>query len=275
MRHLILVIIFPFQFLNAQNDTTFLQSPLFENEIISNSQFELVNKKLGFELINFYSEGCDNLPGEGINRLADRIKTIEYLGDSIKITIAKKEICCLKFRVGIQVKQTDTINLIYETHGLPCKCRCLYDLIYTLKVPSNNLINLNFQINGKSIELSDEKYRTYPAEFELFQGDTINRIDKYGMRQGYWLVKDSLNRIKLEGIYSNEKGDFYDNGETIGLTGKRIISYYPNTNQIRGEMILKNGYEWYLMRRYNQEGKIVQECLNDEKKDIWMDCKKY
>jgi hypothetical protein len=275
MKHLILVIIFPIQLLYSQNDTTFQPSPIFENEIISNSPFRLESKNLGFELINFNSEGCDNLPAEGINRLADRIKTIENLEDSVKVIIAKKETCCLKFLVDIQVKQNDTINLLYETHGLPCKCRCLFDLTYTVKIPGNNLGNLNFQINGKSINLSNEKYRTYPTEFELFQGDTINRIDKYGMRQGYWLVKDSLNRIKIEGIYSNKKEDFYDHSETIGLTGKRVLSYHSNTNQVRSETIMNNGHEYYLLRRYNQEGKIIQECLNDEKKGIWMNCKEY
>ncbi|MCG8329708.1 MAG: hypothetical protein MI974_18580 [Chitinophagales bacterium] len=278
MKYIFIFFFLSIRIVYSQSDTTVCPSLIFKDTINTDGELMLENRNQGIDLIQISSSGCSNMPEAGVSRFIDRIKQIETYEDSVEISVALREECCVNFIAEIQVKDNDTLNLIYKKTGIPCKCICLYELIYTLSLGDGKTINpgkTNFQINGRSILLSKEKYQTYPIRFDLFNGDTINLIDKYGMRQGYWLLKDSLNRIRLEGTYHNEKDAYYESHETIGLTGKIVKSYYQNTHQVAVEYYLKNGFDWYVFRRYDESGKVIEECLNNEEKNIWMDCQEY
>ena len=70
----------------------------------------------------------------------------------------------------------------------------------------------------RTIELSDEKYITYPVQFELLNGDTINYTDKYGFKQGKWIENITTNELII-----NREGFYIDNRCWEGTDTTRFL----------------------------------------------------
>ena len=96
------------------------------------------------------------------------------------------------------------------------------------------------------------------TEFDLFLGDTINKIDENGDKQGRWIYfgKDSkgLKNKLLKHNQIVEDGFFVDNQKN-GLW--KI--YHTNTNKIKSEVNYQKGEANGKAKFYTEKGKLKQE----------------
>lgn len=96
------------------------------------------------------------------------------------------------------------------------------------------------------------------TDFELFLGDTINKLDENGNKQGRWINfgRDSkgLKNKLLKHNQIVEDGFFIDNQKN-GLWK----TYHTNTNKIKSEVIYQKGLATGKAKFYTEKGKLKQE----------------
>lgn len=123
--------------------------------------------------------------------------------------------------------------------------------INSLKLKIAILIASIFGLN----QLNAQKNKT---EFELFLGDTINKVDPSGNKQGRWIYfgRDSkgLKNKVLKHNQIVEDGVFLNNQKN-GLWK----SYHTNTNKIKSEVVYDRGNMNGKAKFYNEKGKLRQE----------------
>jgi len=88
-----------------------------------------------------------------------------------------------------------------EYKGDYCSCNCCFSIRYEI----SGLIGKKYQLYFKetAIMLNNNYYDTVKTSYEFFNGEKINRLNKYGFKESTWIK-------------------FYKNGE------KEVISEYPN-----------------------------------------------
>ena len=172
---------------------------------ISNPAQEVLHHKLSSCDRNSYPEF-----------IKDRIVSKAIRQDTLAITIGFSANCCISFLPAItsigdtlflfnKPKEPDSLGFVEE---IVCLCDCCFELnllIYPIR--DTNFI---FYFDNKPLHTSSEKYRTIPPRFNVYNGDTINRFDKYGHRQGVWRIYNQGTNALMKEIYFNE--DFYEEG---------------------------------------------------------------
>ena len=232
--------------------------PKYKTQVKESSRLKEKSEQKGVKLIALKSNDCDhNSTWDVINRLQNRIIENSQKEDTLTLRIATVAECCRDFMGEVELKNGDTLNLIYTPYGRACDCNCCFELEYKIVTKMNK--DFKYQLNDKPIFLTHERYKTTPVQFEILMGDTINLVDKYGMRQGYWKQKNEKGQITLEGYYFNRKDDYYDNWLT-GFTGRWSIEYFEN-GHIKREDFRINGRDLSVFRVYYPNGKIQQECM--------------
>lgn len=89
----------------------------------------------------------------------------------------------------------------------------------------------------------------HAQQFELYQGDTINRLDEQKRKQGQWIVFNSdQTKILEEGLYLNGRKD--------GIWKK----YYQNGN-LQSEITYQKGRPNGFARIYYSNGNVSEEGL--------------
>lgn len=210
------------------------------------------------KLYNFQNSTCDHETDPG--RLRTRIIKKDLKMGILKIQIAATAYCCVNF-LPKATMQNEILDLDFQETGDPCECFCCYEFIYEIEGIKNDKISITFK--GKEIELTDEKYKTYPIKYRIINGDTVNYIDKYGLRQGVWVwPQDSLRKTRyLE--YADD-------------TPVKLVKVYPN-GQIESEVIREKivvetddgiYFDYFQNNKlieYYESGKKKRECYNSKK----------
>lgn len=167
-------------------------------------------------VVDFISSECDN--SVDILRIKDRVVSQYFVGDTLVVEIGITATCCVDFIPSASMNK-NVINLIFRETGNPCYCNCCYQFTYYISGVKKT--DYMFELNGAPIEISDEKYHTYPISFKIENGDTINYKDKYGLRQGKWVYQhdDKSYRIEryVDGRIFYEEGLSYNDNSEIGL----------------------------------------------------------
>jgi hypothetical protein len=125
-------------------------------------------------------------------------------------------------------------------------------------------VKIKFQ--NKDIELSEEKFKTYPTKFKILDGDTINFVDKYGFKQGKWTyLNDSLMST-----------GYFEAHDGIPV---KLITLYPDKSiksvTSRDKILLKdlNGKDYHTYTNYNyfveyfESGAKKRECSSNNTSD--------
>jgi hypothetical protein len=208
------------------------------------------------ELFNFTSSICDKESDSG--RLRTRIINKELKENVLTIHIAATATCCVEF-IPITSYSSGVLNLDIEETGMECECSCCYEFIYQIKGIVDDKIKITFR--NAEIEQSEEKYKTFPIEFKILNGDTVNLIDKYGFRQGVWVLpNDTLTKVIYELSDDQIMGmtKFYSNGLVLSeISSEKILYTYDNT-EIYSYIPTK-----YI--EYYESGAKRKECYNDNK----------
>lgn len=194
--------------------------------------------------------------GTYTGRLRDRIISKSIIKDTLILQLGFKANCCIDFYPGFKYVD-NTLYVILDNRKDDilvevCDCNCCYELSLFFTGISDTTFTT--KLKGKEIFLTDEKYVTYPEEYEIFKGDTINRINKYGQKTGIWKeFNDSTKRIETIFFYSGELID-----QDIPIWYK---SYYPNGN-------ISHTYKIDTSSFYDINGNIIQRRTEDEGKII-------
>jgi hypothetical protein len=234
---------------------------------------QLTHGQIGeIKLVDFKYSACDEATLS--NRLLTRISKKESSGNILTVDIATVATCCVKFE---PIASTDKgiLYLDFKENGTECECNCYYTLTYKIKGIKSKDIKIKFQ--NKDIDLSDEKYKTYPTKFTMLNGDTINFVDKYGLRQGKWMY--SSDSLMTTGYF-----------EALDDVPVKLITLYPDKTiksmTSRDKIVLKdsNGkdYDTYLNYNYYVEyfesWTKKKECTSDNNSDSFKDggqCKEW
>jgi hypothetical protein len=142
-------------------------------------------------LVDFKPSECDQ-NGES-DRIISRIVSETNHNDTLQIEIGTVATCCVDFTPSIEFRK-DTLRLSYVETGEFCECYCCYQFTYFI----TGLVDEKFvtTLQDEVIEMSKEKYKTYPIEYFIFKGDTTGYLDKYGHRQGVYISEREDNLIK-------------------------------------------------------------------------------
>jgi hypothetical protein len=217
------------------------------------------------ELLDFKYSTCDEATLS--TRLRTRIVKKEIKADILTVDIATVATCCVSFDPSISVKQ-GTLHLDFKETGTECECSCYYTLTYKVKGVKDRDIKIKFQ--NKDIEMSEEKYLTYPTKFKTLNGDTINYVDKYGFRQGKW-------------AYSNDStmtNGFFETKDDVPI---KLVTLYPDKKvkslTSRDEITIKdsNGKDFHTHSNYNyyveyfESGTKKRECVSSNTSDSYKD----
>lgn len=147
----------------------------------------------GVELIEFSQSACDRESNP--YRMKPRIISMKQSADTLLLEIGLAATCCLDYLPQIKYL-TDTLYLNFDikNEAEGCACWCCYSFNYKLR--GIYASGLTVKYSNMIIELSNEKYwANYQPTFIIIEGDTLNRKDKFGFRQGIWTnPKASFNK---------------------------------------------------------------------------------
>ena len=147
--------------------------------------------------LEYNQSACDR--SVDAHRIKPRIVSLSHHGDTLDIQIGFATTCCLEFIPKINCTQ-DTLTFSYDPkdEAEACACYCCYT--FTHRLTGINSKKLTIKLYDKIIDLSEEKYKTYPVTYSIVNGDTINLTDKYGLKQGIWIQRNTSYTI-----YKNDK----------------------------------------------------------------------
>jgi hypothetical protein len=209
-------------------------------------------------LFSFQSSTCDEESDP--YRLRTRIINKDLANGILTIQIGATATCCVKFIPKITFKN-GIQDLDFEETGEACECTCCYEFIYQISGVSDEKLKITFR--GKEIELSTEKYKTYPVQFKILNGDTINYIDKYGFKQGIWVFSRDSIKVKIFSEYADDRSiryvRLYPNGQIERETISEKISFVAD-GQPHFEHADFNKYVEYF-----ESGQKRKECYNESK----------
>jgi len=195
--------------------------------------------------VDFTPSKCDE--EADVYRLRTRIINKWFEGDTLMIEIGTKATCCVDFIPNINYKN-DTLVLSFEEIGDPCECICCYQFIY-------HIVGLNTQAFGiklqnEEIQLSNEKYLTYPEKFEIINDDTVNYIDKYGLKQGFWINKNDTTASYWKGFAENNHWKYQES-----------ISYYDSLHV--KAININHNYKSSVVTHFNDSGLITSHFIDN------------
>lgn len=193
------------------------------------------------ELIDFTPSECD----ESVDgyRIKNRIVDTWYEDSILMVEVGARATCCVDFEPSIKATR-DTLDLIFKETGDFCSCICCYQFVYHIQGYADK--EPVFKLNGELIKMSKEKYITYPIKYDIWNGDTINKINKYGFKEGLHIYGNKRKPFERM-IY---KDDFR-------FEGSCWIDYDFWGRKIEENKFI-NGKE--IEVKYYRNGKVMEEC---------------
>ncbi|UKN00218.1 hypothetical protein K6119_10785 [Paracrocinitomix mangrovi] len=192
--------------------------------------------------------------------LIDRIISKTFKGDSLFLTLGLKENCCIDFNPDINFKNNVLEIELDTTTGekIFCACNCCFELTLVL----TGITDTSFQvkIEDNIIPFSEHPYETYPIQFQIYNGDTINMYNIYGLKQGIW--------VKFDDSTGQVKNKFYYEGIDTGQRPKWREKY---NNQGSLESRTLRDTTWKFDENENITSKIVRYKQHEPYYKIWLE----
>lgn len=212
----------------------------------------------GFDSTNIYSltigtiANCAGIYNESAKINGDTL-FIDYSQGHLRLDTIRAEKTITEIHLD---ENNDTLDIIYadsfviEESIEEAMCTCCFEFRFDIV----GLINepCFIKINRKLYHYYPQKYRIEPFMFKVIEGDTINRIDENGLKQGFWDAPYSdrferlvSRRFKFYAIYKDDKPvvaqirSFYKDGkvkEIVKFKGYRhieTVSFKKSGRKIR------------------------------------------
>lgn len=221
-----------------------LMSMIFIGEV-SGQNVEDVN------LVEFSQSSCDS--SSDPYRLKPRIISLKHFTDTLAIEIGFAATCCSNYVPNIRYSY-DTLYMSYTATGDACSCACCYS--FNHKITGISSVGLIVKLYNEVIELSDEKYRTYKPTFVIVKGDTLNRKDKYGQKQGIWIEELTIQKIERNRVTGKDNITFFRYND----------SKYHNWGHLYPNLKIKDEYnaKTDLHQKFYNNGMKKMECYGND-----------
>lgn len=179
---------------------------LIISTLIFSSTCDAQTKSNNVKLIKWSSGSCDNTFDP--YRLKSRISNIEYTDSTTIFTAHFADNCCVTLKPAINFYKNKLVLLPYrEYKGDYCGCNCCFSIRYEIA----GLVGKNYQLFFKESEvtLTDNYYDTVKTSFQVYKGRNINRLNKYGFKEGTWIKFYENGNEEVVSQYA-EQSLFYD-----------------------------------------------------------------
>lgn len=203
-------------------------------------------------------------------RLQPRIVTQILRNDTLTTTIGVIENCAgisevkaflnkdsLKLYYTVGTRKYDTLpNGTIRITKSAARCDCCFE--FTFRTIGLKDIPHNTTINDSIIKPYPEKYKIFPIKFDLIKNDTFNYTDKYGRKQGKWLIPEDDFDYD-QGVDSIYYDGFYHNGYLIRCNFRR---YFKNGKI--AHVLTHTSDRDFSSTNYYETGTIESEWIQNE-----------
>jgi hypothetical protein len=175
---------------------------------------------INVELVEWLAEDCDNTYNPYM--LLNRITSFESNNGITSITVNFADNCCAEFEPNIAFKNNTLALLPYGDSMMSgCDCNCCFSITY--KIKGCPVEDYDIYFKGAKIEISGDHYKTFEFQDTLYEGERINRKNKYGFREGLWITfygngkKETMRQYPESSQYNSPKSEwskeFYESGK--------------------------------------------------------------
>lgn len=201
-----------------------------------------------------------------IYRLNERISSLKLENGLLTIELAVVENCC-GIDVGFATIKNDTLILYSQGESIldtlsngkvigemiVCDCDCCFTLHFELErvaqLPSVVLYN------GKQITESEHAYQLVEPRFEVIDGETINRFDHYGFKQG-WHAKFRFDGDTISNLY-------FEDGQAV--KGLDVRSLYNGNKSLE---VWRISPDSLYSISYDSTGTPIEKCWMKSRFDL-------
>lgn len=226
-------------------------------------------QNINLKVVDVFQSECEQ--AQAHCRLQPRIVKQFLRNDTMVTTIGVMENCSgisevnafinhdtIKFNYIIGKRKYDTLsNGTIRIIKSAARCNCCFE--FSFRTLGLNYIPTHTTINDSIIKPYPDKYRLFPIKFDLIENDTFNYIDKYGRKQGNWLIPDEDFDYE-PGVDSIYYKGFYYNGYLIRCDFRR---YFKNGKI--AHINIHTRERDYAITNYYESGSIQSEWIQHER----------
>ncbi len=175
---------------------------------------------------------------------ANRIVSTTTVNDTFKIIVAKTDDCINEYSFGKVKYHNDTLRLYYYTKksdsgiNLTTMCDCPFEFTYMIKGIKG--IPRTIFLNDSIFVYKPDKFKTFNVEYKVLGDDTINYVDKFGLRQKRWIMLDV------------DTVDWLGKKEFVKVNHDYI--YLNNEIYYGSRTMYDKNYKLYSILRFNKDG---------------------
>ncbi len=253
---------------------------LLQIVLINNADNHVQPHNLSPELVNINFTDCDN--GTDPVKMIDRLTEKRISGDTLFLSLCYSDNCTYGNRWKPVLQYSDDTLYIFREYQIilnpdgsvepGTECNCCFSADIAIKGIADTSFVTNFKYGKKDniLYITDEKYETFPETFEIVNGDTINRTNKYGHMEGYWKTFDEKGLIKSRTLWKQKTiwisepviQEWYNAGKLYCRRyGSKDSVFYYNSF---GQLVLKKYRDNpRASKTYFTNGNLKSLCLDD------------
>jgi|GEM_PF-3209554 len=211
------------------------------------------------KLLSYNLGECEKYSLDELRQMREGIIGQGRNGDTLLLKISFIAGCELNFKDFVHLIEQggDTLSLSYERVCETCpglNCVCLFSLDYEILLAEGTDSLNTYLFRGREIDVNPSKYKDLQKPtFAIHNGDTVNRVDEYGIAYGVRVEYDKRKQPVGEWISYSLDTDYYLNGI------KR--DYYRSGTIKREQLQVYLDKIW--IRKYNRRGKLIEELFDD------------
>jgi YD repeat-containing protein len=226
----------------AQIVSTILALVLMQLSVSCGQGAEAKAKKV--KLIEWNANACDNTYDPDL--LVNRITGIRVQDGITFLTINFTENCCATFKPQISFKDNKLFLMPYKKYsGDYCACNCCFSIEYKIEGLPGSGYEIYFQ--GKNVETSSDHYKVVQPTGEVYKGNSINRTNRYGFKEGLWMTFYEDGKIKTQEKYPESElyherrpqweKSFYPSGRLSHFSRKDTTEAWFEDGTLKDEFI--------------------------------------
>ncbi|MBA4058433.1 MAG: hypothetical protein C0490_27185, partial [Marivirga sp.] len=221
------------------------------------------SKQNKVRLIAWKSLNCDNTYDP--YRLISRITDFEVRNGQTFLSVNFSDNCCAEFSPKIEFKENKLILKPYEEYsGGTCDCNCCFTIQFQIEGLPEQQYEVYF--TDKKIEQSETHYKIIDASYEEYNGQIINRRNKYGFNEGIWLTFYDDGKVRQIFNYPEQelyrepspiwRKEFYSSGALSYFDRNDTTESWFEDGELRARFIeLKKGdttYSYQFIKHTNR-----------------------
>lgn len=161
-------------------------------------------------LIDWKARDCDHTYNPSL--IVDRITESSVSNSVTLLTINFADHCCPEFAPEIQFIDNKLLIIPYKEKKVMdiCTCNCCFSIQFRIaNLPE--LYDVYFRV--RKVVQSPDPYPLVEPSHEVFQGEIVNRKNKYGFKEGKWITFYDSGQVKC--IFDYPENELYGDHEDV------------------------------------------------------------